>query len=480
MTVGASAAAQGNKVLIQPGKGYELSQVTVKTTSGTPVEVEESSGVYTFIMPAADVTVSADYEVISYGITYHLNGGVNASENPDTYTVEDEVVLQTPTKEGASFLGWTYEGVTEPVKEAVIPAGSIGNKSFTAHWENEAAPTLSITASATSLRGGGTVTLTVSNAVGDVSVKQTDDQGSAEKSLAAGMDGTYSASLPNQTATYTFTAAAENGTAQCTVSVTRKSSGGSSGGGSSTTTTTEKNDDGSTTTTVTNKKTGTVTETTKYEDGSTLVVKSEEDGTVTTTETRADDVKIRTVDEPGKDVEVTVTVPQNVDETIVIVPVDVDYSMVAVDADTGEIVSLSVPTEDGLVVKVDGTMDLVIVDNAKEFEDTNGHWAEDAIDFATAHEFFAGVTEDTFAPDSPMTRTMLITVLARFDGQDTTGGSVWYETAMTWAKENGISDGSNPNGQITREQLAAMLYRYAAYKGYDTNPDSVEIQNFAD
>ena len=52
---------------------------------------------------------------------------------------------------------------------------------------------------------------------------------------------------------------------------------------------------------------------------------------MTTTETRADDVKIRTVDEPGKDVEVTVTVPQNVDETIVIVPVDVDYSMVAVD-----------------------------------------------------------------------------------------------------------------------------------------------------
>ena len=67
------------------------------------------------------------------------------------------------------------------------------------------------------------------------------------------------------------------------------------------------------------------------------------------------------------------------------------------------------------MVKVDGTMDLVIVDNAKEFEDTNGHWAEDAIDFATAHEFFAGVTEDTFAPDSPMTRAMLITVLARFD-----------------------------------------------------------------
>lgn len=485
ITVGTSAAAEGDKVLVQPGKGYELSQVTVKATSGTLVEVEESNGVYTFIMPATAVTVSADYAAIRYGITYHLNGGVNASQNPATYTVEDKVVLQAPTKTGTAFLGWTYEGVTEPVTEVVIPAGSTGNKSFTAHWENEAAPTLSITASATSLRGGGTVTLTVDNADGDVSVKQTDNQGSAEKVLTAGADGTYSASLPNQTATYTFTATAENGTAQCTVSVTRKSSGGSSGGGSSsggssTTTTTEKNDDGSTTTTVTNKNTGTVTETTKYEDGSTLVVKSEKDGTVTTTEIRADNVQVRTVDEPGKDVEVTVTVPQDVDETVVTVPVDVDYGMVAVDADTGEIISLSVPTEDGMLVQVDETKDLLIVDNAKEFKDTDGHWAEDAIDFASAHEFFAGTTEDTFAPDNTMTRAMLVTVLARFDGQDTTGGSVWYEAAMTWAKENGISDGSNPNSQITREQLAAMLYRYAAQEGYNVEQDDAEIQKFAD
>ena len=74
--------------------------------------------------------------------------------------------------------------------------------------------------------------------------------------------------------------------------------------------------------------------------------------------------------------------PQDVDETVVTVPIDADYGMVAVDADTGEIVSLSVPTEDGLMVNVDGTMNLVIVDNAKDFKDTNGHWAEDAIDFA--------------------------------------------------------------------------------------------------
>lgn len=60
-----------------------------------------------------------------------------------------------------------------------------------------------------------------------------------------------------------------------------------------------------------------------------------------------------------------------------------------------------------------------------------------------------------------MTRAMLMTVLARFDGQDTTGGAVWYEKAMEWARENGISDGSDPDGSITREQLATMLWRYA-------------------
>ncbi len=60
-----------------------------------------------------------------------------------------------------------------------------------------------------------------------------------------------------------------------------------------------------------------------------------------------------------------------------------------------------------------------------------------------------------------MTRAMIITVLARLDGQDTTGGSTWYEKAVEWAIENGISDGTNLNGSVTREQLASMLYRYA-------------------
>ena len=237
-------------------------------------------------------------------------------------------------------------------------------------------------------------------------------------------------------------------------------SGGGSGS-SNTTTKTVTNADGSVTTTVTNKRTGTVTETTKYKDGSTLVVETKKDGTVTTTETRTDGVRVKTVDAPEKDVTVSVTIPESVGTTTILGRTEAGYGMVAVDAETGKVVKLSVPTEDGLLVKLDGSAELTLVNNAREFSDTNGHWAENAIDFATAHEMFAGTSETTFSPDDTMTRAMLMTVLARFDGEDTAGGSVWYEKGMAWAVANGVSDGSYPEDSISREQLATMLWRYA-------------------
>lgn len=79
-----------------------------------------------------------------------------------------------------------------------------------------------------------------------------------------------------------------------------------------------------------------------------------------------------------------------------------------------------------------------------------------------------GTSHTTFAPAAPTTRGMMMTILARQDGVSTSGGGTWYEKGMAWAKENGISDGSAPNGSITREQLAVMLYRYAQDCGYST------------
>ena len=72
-----------------------------------------------------------------------------------------------------------------------------------------------------------------------------------------------------------------------------------------------------------------------------------------------------------------------------------------------------------------------------------------------------GVGEDLFAPDAKLTRGMMMTILARLDGADTTGSQPWYQAGLNWAVTHGVSDGSRPEAEITREQLATMLWRYA-------------------
>lgn len=304
-------------------------------------------------------------------------------------------------------------------------------------------------------------------------------------------------------------------------------SSGSSGSTSSgsATTTTEKNPDGSTTTTTTDKTTGTVTEVTKNTDGSTTTVETKKDGTVTETNKAADGttgtvvtnkngditevksaVSTKAATEAAKTGEavtlpvevpaaktavdapaVQVTVPKSAGSVKVEVPVEkVTPGTVAVivKADgTEEIVKTSVLTENGVVLKLEGSATVKVIDNAKDFSDTNGHWAEDAISFVTAREMFAGTSATTFTPNSQMTRAQLMTVLARFDGVDTNGGSVWYEKGMEWAKANGVSDGSNPNGSITREQLATMLWRYSGSPvvegGVDSFNDAGKVSGYA-
>ena len=88
-------------------------------------------------------------------------------------------------------------------------------------------------------------------------------------------------------------------------------------------------------------------------------------------------------------------------------------------------------------------------------------WGKEAIDYVVAEGLMNGTSETTFAPNVTTTRAMLMTILARMDGVDTTGSDPWYAKGMEWAVTEGVSDGTNPEGTITREQLAVMLYRYA-------------------
>ena len=89
-------------------------------------------------------------------------------------------------------------------------------------------------------------------------------------------------------------------------------------------------------------------------------------------------------------------------------------------------------------------------------------WFYAAVEYVVEKGIMNGTGDGTtFSPDMYLTRAMMWTMLARLDGVDTTGGATWYAKGMEWAMANGISDGTNPDANITREQLITMLWRYA-------------------
>ena len=96
------------------------------------------------------------------------------------------------------------------------------------------------------------------------------------------------------------------------------------------------------------------------------------------------------------------------------------------------------------------------------FDDVKStEWYADAVRCVVEKGLMSGTGTDAFSPDGTTTRGMLMTILARYAGADTTGGASWYEKGMAWAQSAGISDGRAPEAGITREQLVTMLHRYA-------------------
>ena len=237
--------------------------------------------------------------------------------------------------------------------------------------------------------------------------------------------------------------------------------------------------DGSTTKTETKKDGSSVTET-KAADGSTGTVKTDKNGQ-TTAETKVSSKAIETAKKSGEAVKAPVEVeasrdsntaptvkielPRNSGDTKVEIPVsNVKPGTVAVlvhPDGTEEIVKNSLPTADGIQLTVNGGATVKIVDNSKDFIDTQNHWAKDAIDFVSARGLVSGMSGTTYAPDASTTRAQLWTILARQNDADLTGGANWYEKAQLWSKDKGISDGTNPNGTINRAQMVTMLWRAA-------------------
>ncbi len=124
-----------------------------------------------------------------------------------------------------------------------------------------------------------------------------------------------------------------------------------------------------------------------------------------------------------------------------------------------------------------------ILPTAKTFDDVHSinHWAKANVDYVLEKGLMKGVSENMFDPDGNVTRAMLVTVLYRNEGEPAVNRSIpfgdidmgaYYANAVSWAKQNGIVMGVTenefaPDESITREQIAAIMYRYAIYKGME-------------
>ena len=286
----------------------------------------------------------------------------------------------------------------------------------------KATPAIAIKATPSTLTGGGSVELTVSGVPteGKLAVTCDNDITVNEK------DGKYTAQLPNVTKNYTFTAK-YTGTDNyndvektCVVKVTRKSSHSSSSGSSTTSANTVS------ASTASNGKVALDKSTAKK--GDTVTVTVTPDAGYQLDKLTATDAKGNTIAVAKKgDNQYTFTMP---DSKVTITP-------------TFSKIEDTKPSKTG-------------------FNDVaSSAWYADAVQYVTDKGLMNGTDDNQFSPSASTTRGMLMTVLARYAGEDTTGGATWYEKGMNWAKAKGVSDGTNPNANITREQLVTMLYRYA-------------------
>ena len=312
----------------------------------------------------------------------------------------------------------------------------------------KAIPEITISADKATLTGSGTVTLTVEKPEDGKVTVTCDKEG---VTVTENEDGTFTATLPNADETYTFTAKVEYDEnanyvnvdpVTCTVTVTYQSTshgGGGSSRNNSYAVSTPKADNGSVTINngSTAKKGDTVTITVKPDAGYEI-------DKVTVTDSKGNTI---TVTDKG-DGKFSFTMPDG--------KVDVKVTFVKSEVKPDQ------PSKSGFV------------------DVPENSWYADAADFVAQRGLMSGVGENLFGGSQNTTRAMLMTILARMDGQNVTGGATWYEKAMNWAKQTGVSDGTMPEVNITREQLATMLYSYAKLKGMDPIPNGMALSKFRD
>ena len=522
-----------NMVSFQDNKGTVIGNPSLSD------DVEMTASMTLTIPADTSLTVPADKTLTNSGAIENIGGIKNDGTISNDGTITNKVInmnlpdsLTLKTGNTQSFTDYvTYGAITgnavtgtapindctwssdkpeiASVENGVVTAKTAGTAVITASAENMQ-DTCTITVQKKSSSGGsssGSITTENTNPDGSTTTTETKPDGTKVETTVE-EDGTKVETTtrpdgsktevttePDGTKTTVYTAKDE------TVTTTVENLDGSK-------TETKEEPDGTVTTTETDKE-GNKKETVEKSDGTTTTTYDNVDGTYSVTVADADGntksevtlteesilkaaeekesislpmPELPLTDDKEKAPVVTVSLPKNTEVAVEIPVEDVTTGTVAVLVDengTETIIKTTISTENGILVKLADGDTIKVVENSKEFDDVpESYWGYEAVQFASSHELFAGTGDAVFSPDAPMTRAMVWTVLARLDGINTTG-EIWYAAGQQWAMEHGISDGTNPNAEVTREQMAAMLYRYALLKEYDT-AEKADLADYAD
>ena len=166
-------------------------------------------------------------------------------------------------------------------------------------------------------------------------------------------------------------------------------------------------------------------------------------------------------------------------------PVRPGYRLIGWFTEDGRLWNFDDQVTEAMTLYADWTVDPAIlgaVVASQPFTDVKStDWFYSDVEYAYETGLMTGTSGTAFSPEAPVTRGMVMTILARREGIRTDRYTPWYAAGCEWAKANGISDGTNPEAPVTREQLAAMLYRYAALKGRDlTAGENTNILSYTD
>ena len=451
-----SCTANRYPIVVGPNRQFDLSTLpggfdankarnwNGGTVSGTTLTADADAAEVTYTYDCGNNKTEVFLLTVvigSYAVTFDTDGGSKVAAQTVVSGERAKKPVDAPTKDGYIFGGW-YLG--EDIYDFNAPVTM--NIVLKAHWTVSSGGDSSSSGGSSS-SSDSTTTKTETKSDGTVVETTTDKDGTVTKTetkTETKMDGT-------KVETKTRIKTKKDGTVTETKTEIKTDKNGVTTGIETIKTTTASGSTGTTTTKT--DATGTKTEA--------EVKVSEKDVTDAKKSSGAVEVptKIRAEKDGDAAPTVKVELPKNAGKTKIEIPVEnVSSGTVAVIVKpdgTEEIVKDSIPTESGIRLTLDGNAMVKVVDYSKDFVDTRNHWAKEAIDFVYARGLVNGISTTRYAPDSTATRAQIWAILARQNDAN------WKGKKREWVMANGISNGRNPNGIITRAQMITMLWRVA-------------------